>query len=158
MRLHSPAFESEGVIPPKHTQEGGNLSPPLRWEDVPHHAAELVLVLEDVDAPREDPFVHWVVYKIPADSEGLPAGVPPNDQLTYPPGTVQGASDFPAPTIGYHGPAPSEGDGLHHYRFRLYALDEPLNLSAGQTSTVLMEAMKGHVLAETTLIARYERR
>ncbi len=158
MRLMSPAFRDGGEIPSKYTGDGSNISPPVRWEEVPQHAAELVLILEDMDAPSDDPFVHWLVYKIPADSGGLPAGLPPHEQLTTPPGAVQGASDFTSPPIGYHGPAPPSGHGMHHYHFHLYALDEPLIIAPGEPTTVLLEAMKGHILAQTILVAHYERR
>lgn len=156
MRLSSPAFGDGDAIPSKYTTDGCNSSPPIRWHDVPANAAELVLMLEDADGARDEPRVHWLVYKIPADSAGLPAGVPPNDQLTTPPGSFQGRSDLSARGVGYHGPAP-RGDGARHYRFRLYAVDEPLSVGPGEPRPALLHAMKGHIVAETTFTARCER-
>lgn len=158
MRLSSPAFKDGDAIPFKYTDDGCNSSPPIRWHDVPENAAELVLIVEDADAPREDPRIHWIVYKIPADSGGLPQGVPPHDQLTTPPGALQGANDFPSNhRIGYHGPAPSQGNGTHRYRFRLFALNEPLSLPPGAPLSTLYQAMADHIVAETSFIAFYER-
>ena len=152
MRLSSPAIEHEAPMPPRYTAAGRNVSPPMHWTGVPTRAAELALVVEDLDASAEAPFVHWLIYKIPADSAGLPAGIPPHEQLTTPPGAVQGRHDFECAGVGYQGPAPPSDDGAHRYRFHLFALDEPLRLGAGATKAGLLEAMKGHVLAESMLV------
>jgi phosphatidylethanolamine-binding protein (PEBP) family uncharacterized protein len=60
-------------------------------------------------------------------------------------------------TIGYRGPAPPPGHGVHHYHFRLYALNSELGLPPRQDKEAVMSAIKGHVLAESELIGTYER-
>lgn len=157
MRLFSPAFTDGSPIPKPHTEDGNNLSPPLRWEGVPEAAAELALIVEDPDANPHAPFVHWLVYKIPADATTMPAAVPREEQLVNPTGALQGINDFNKGSLGYRGPAPPKGDGQHHYRFVLYALDEPLTLGPGVSRGALAEAMKGHVLARAELLGTYER-
>ena len=74
LQVSSPAFEAGGTIPKKYTGEGRGISPPLTWGRLPERTKELALICDDPDAPRSEPFVHWVVYKIPADSKGLPEG------------------------------------------------------------------------------------
>jgi Raf kinase inhibitor-like YbhB/YbcL family protein len=66
-----------------------------------------------------------------------------------------GQNDFNK--TGYGGPMPLPGHGVHHYHFRLYALDAALLLGPGLTKAQLLEAMQGHILAEGALVGTYER-
>ena len=56
----------------------------------------------------------------------------------------------------YTGPCPPYGE--HRYFFKLYALDKELSLTAGATKGEVERAMKGHVLAEASLMGRYEKK
>ncbi|MGC1720204.1 MAG: YbhB/YbcL family Raf kinase inhibitor-like protein, partial [Isosphaeraceae bacterium] len=58
---------------------------------------------------------------------------------------------------GYRGPAPPKGHGVHHYHFKLYALDAPLSVAVGIDKPGLLKAMQGHVLAEAELVGTYQR-
>ena len=69
-----PAFESGASIPKKHTGEGEHVSPPLKWSSLPQGTKEIAIICDDPDAPTQNPFVHWVAYKIAADRSGLPEG------------------------------------------------------------------------------------
>jgi Raf kinase inhibitor-like YbhB/YbcL family protein len=60
-------------------------------------------------------------------------------------------------TIGYRGPAPPKGHGVHRYFFKLYALDKALDLPAGLDKPSLQKAMKGHIVAEGELMGTYQR-
>jgi Raf kinase inhibitor-like YbhB/YbcL family protein len=156
IKLISPAFADGEPIPRKYAQEGQDVSPPLSWTGVPQQAAELALIVDDPDAPQSEPFVHWVIYKIPVVAPGLTEHVPPNLlKVRSPAGALQGKNS--ANKIGYDGPAPPPGHGTHHYQFRLYALDQPLDLSGGLDNKLLVAAMSGHVLDQGQLIGTYER-
>jgi Raf kinase inhibitor-like YbhB/YbcL family protein len=120
----------------------------LTWAEVPEGTREIALICDDPDAPTPRPFVHWVVYKIPADRSGLPEG---STQ-----GALEGENDFGG--TGYGGPMPPRGHGVHHYRFKVYALDAELEAAAGLTKDRLLEAMEGQILAEGELVGTYERR
>jgi Raf kinase inhibitor-like YbhB/YbcL family protein len=146
IQVSSHAFEPGGAIPREYTGEGRDVSPPLAWSGLPEGARELALVCDDPDAPR--PFVHWVLYKIPAERSGLPEGSVG--------AALEGKNDFGG--TGYRGPMPPRGHGTHRYRFRLYALDAELEVVAGLTRDELLRAIEGHVLAEGELVATYERR
>jgi Raf kinase inhibitor-like YbhB/YbcL family protein len=146
--LSSPAFEPGGTIPTKHTGEGQDVSPPLRWSGLPEGTKEIALICDDPDAPTAKPFVHWVVYKIPPDLEGLPEGGTE--------GALEGRNDFGG--TSYDGCMPPRGHGLHHYHFKVYALDAELDAAAGLTKDELLGAMEGHVLDEGELVGTYERR
>ncbi|MGQ9771147.1 MAG: YbhB/YbcL family Raf kinase inhibitor-like protein [Thermogutta sp.] len=159
MKLTSPAFQPGQPIPKKYTGEGEDLSPPLEWSNAPEEAQEFALICDDPDAPVAEPWVHWVIYKIPRDVTKLPEGVAKTAKLFNPPGALQGKNSWPSgQTIGYRGPMPPPGHGRHRYYFRIYALDKPLNLAPGATKKELLEAMKGHILAQAELMGTYERR
>lgn len=156
IRVTSKAFGSGQPIPPKYTADGADVSPPLSWDGAPKGTKEIALIVDDPDAPRAEPFVHWVIYKIPADAPGLPEGIPPAPNVTSPPGALQGTNSFGK--TGYGGPAPPPGHGTHHYHFRLYALDQPLDVDAGLDKPALLRAMSGHIIDEGELVGTYERR
>lgn len=151
----STAFTHNQPIPRRHTGDGEDFSPPLAWSGVPDKARELVLICDDPDAPSPKPWVHWVIYKIPATTAGLPEGVPTSATLTSPPGALQGKNSWGA--IGYRGPAPPRGHGVHHYHFRLYALGAPLDAGPGLEKDAVLGRMKGLVLAEGELVGTYQR-
>lgn len=152
MVLTSPAFAHEGEIPSRYTCDGEDISPPLQWKGVPPQARALALIVDDPDAP--DPaapkmvWVHWVLYDIPPDTNGLPEGV-----TELPAGTLEGVNDWHR--TGYGGPCPPIG--RHRYFFKLYALDTVLPNMEKPTKQELLGAMEGHVLAETVLMGTYRR-
>jgi hypothetical protein len=153
LALTSPAFTSGGKIPSKFTCEGGDISPPLVFGDVPEGAKSLALVIDDPDAP--DPkapkrvWVHWLLYNLPPDSKSLAEGA---SRTGLPKGTVTGVND--RKEASYHGPCPPIG--RHRYFHKLYALDTTLSGGA-LTKTELEAAMSGHILAQTELLATYQK-
>lgn len=153
--VRSTAFEDGQPIPGRHTEDGEDLSPELSWSGLPAEAKELALIVDDPDAPTEEPWVHWVIYRIPANIEALAEGIPYASVLAAPAGALQGLNTWE--TVGYRGPAPPPGHGTHHYHFRLYALDAALELEAELDKSTLLAAIKGHVLAQGELIGTYER-
>jgi hypothetical protein len=158
MSIASQTFEDGARIPQKYTGDGADVSPPLRWDDVPQGTRELALICDDPDAPTPQPWVHWVLYKLAPETAGLPEGVPGQSQIETPIAACQGRNSFSSGrTIGYRGPAPPPGHGTHHYHFKLYALDAELALNPGIDKDALLEALDGHVLAEAELVGTYER-
>jgi Raf kinase inhibitor-like YbhB/YbcL family protein len=156
--IRSTAFAAGQTIPKEHTGDGQDLSPPLSWEGVPETAQELALICDDPDAPTAEPWVHWVLYKLAPTVRQLPAGVPAGSRLESPPSACQGRNSWPSGrTIGYRGPAPPPGHGVHHYRFRLYALGCQLDVNPGVDKRTLLQAMQGHILAEGELVGTYQR-
>ena len=147
IRVSSPAFEADDAIPRKYTREGEDVSPPLEWSGLPEGTREVVLICDDPDAPIPEPFVHWVVYKIPAHKAGLSEGSPE--------GALEGPNDFDE--VGYGGPMPPKGHGRHHYHFKVYALDTELEAIPRLSKDQLLAAMEGHVLDEGELVGTYAR-
>jgi Raf kinase inhibitor-like YbhB/YbcL family protein len=150
IKITSTLFEDGGMIPRPYTCDGPNVSPSLRWENVPAAAKTLALIADDPDAPQGT-WVHWVLYNLPAETKGFVENVP--KQASLPGGGLQGTNDFRK--LGYDGPCPP--GGTHRYYFKLYALDAELLLKPGATKAQLLEAMAGHVLADGQLMGRYQR-
>jgi Raf kinase inhibitor-like YbhB/YbcL family protein len=164
IKLTSTAFAEGQPIPRKYTGEGEDVSPPLAWANLPKGTKELALICDDPDAPspakpRKEPWVHWVIYKMPADAAGLPEGVPRELRLQEPAGAMQGVNSWDkGENEGYRGPMPPPGSGTHRYFFKLYALDAPLRVKRGLDKPGLLKAMEGHVLGECRLVGTYERK
>lgn len=153
MRLTSPAFSHGETIPTRYTCDGEDVSPPLAWAEVPPGTRFFALIVDDPDAPAGT-FVHWVLYNIPGERRDLPEGVPP--QLEVPGIGRQGTNDFRDQRIGYRGPCPPPGPP-HRYFFKLYALDAALDVVPGASAATVARAMRGHILAQGTLMGRYGR-
>ncbi len=150
MLLTSSAFAEGAMIPSKYTCDGADVSPPLSWTGVPEGTKSFIVICVDPDAPM-GPWVHWVLYDLPAAVHALPEHVPAEGQPRM--GGRQGMTDFRR--IGYGGPCPP--GGTHRYVFKLLALDRTLGLPAGQTVEQVERAIKGGLLAETRLTGRYRR-
>jgi Raf kinase inhibitor-like YbhB/YbcL family protein len=151
MKLQSTAFNDNSVIPSQYTCAGSDNSPPLTWTGAPVRTKAFALILEDPDAPRGT-FVHWVVYNISSNTTELP------ENALKSPNTAQNVKQGlnGAGQAGYRGPCPPPG-APHHYHFRLFALDSPLELKSGATAGDLRQAMKGHVVGSTELVGIFGR-
>ncbi len=154
IQVTSEAFGANHAIPQKYARAGGDASPPLAWHGVPDDARQLAMVVDDPDAPGDQPWVHWVIYNIPPDTRHLPAGVGHEDEPPSPPHAAQGPNSWGQ--VGYGGPQPPAGDPPHHYRFRLYALDIDPTLPPGLSKEDLMDAASGHIRDEGELIGTYQ--
>lgn len=152
--ITSTAFAHNGSIPKQYTCEGADISPALGWSGAPAGTKSFALIVDDPDAP--DPkapkltWVHWVLYNIPADAQGLAEN---EKKSGVPKGALPGVNDWKR--TGYGGPCPPIG--RHRYFHKLYALDAVLPDLKQPTKVQLLDAMKGHVLAEAQLIGTYEK-
>lgn len=145
MKIISTAFKPGGAIPRQYTKDGSNVNPPLHIEGVPTGARSLALVVEDPDAPSGT-FNHWVLFNMDPKIQDI-------NENTTPVWATRGQNDFGQ--MQYDGPKPPSG--THHYHFKLFALDEMLNLQPGARRADLEKAMHGHILDESALTAVYSR-
>ncbi len=145
MKILSPAFDNNELMPSVYTCDGQDISPPLTISGTPERAKSLVLVVDDPDAAAGT-WTHWTMWNIdPATAQIAENAVPA--------GAVQGRTSFGAK--GYGGPCPPSG--THHYFFKIYALDAKLKLPADSTSADLERAMNGHILDKAGLVGLYRR-
>lgn len=155
LSITSTAFEDGSPIPRQYTPQGANISPDLSWGNVPDGTKELVLIVEDPDAPMVNPFLHWLLHSIPADTQELPAGLAKRPRLSSPQGAIQGQNDTAA--CGWSGPKPPLGHGVHHYHFQLFAVSQQLNLGPDASLEDVKRAMQDHILADGEIVGTYER-
>jgi hypothetical protein len=147
--LFSPGFLPGAPIPREFTCDGSDISPPLDWNGVASGTASYAIVVEDPDAPG-GVFRHWAAWDIGAGNTGIPGGfrqVAPFRQAT---------NDFGK--LGYGGPCPPPGSGLHHYHFVLLALSQKsLGLKAPTDAAGMLSAAEPYVIARAELTGTYQR-
>jgi Raf kinase inhibitor-like YbhB/YbcL family protein len=149
LTVESSAFSNEGSIPSRFTCEGEDVSLPLAWSGAPSSAQSYALVMDDPDAPNGT-FVHWVAWNINATE--LAENVAKRASLAN--GMRQGQNSWSKP--GYGGPCPPSG--THRYLFKVYALDQKLDIDAKTDAQALTAAMSGHIVAQGELMGRYSRK
>lgn len=146
--LSSAAFLEGEPIPTEYSCDGDDTSPALVWSGAPENTGSFVLIMDDPDAPVGT-WVHWVLINLPGDANSLPENLPADAVFTD--GSQQGTNSWG--NIGYGGPCPPSGN--HRYFFRLYALENSLELVEGATKEDVITAMEGHILLETELMGTY---
>ena len=127
-------------IPRLNTCIGTNINPPLFFDDVPQEAKSLVLIFEDIDAIPI--WTHWMLFNVPPTTTEIKEGAIPE-------GAVEGLANNHS--FGYEGPCPKYFEGIHHYFFRVYALDVVLDLPPATEREVVEEQMKDHIIAKAYL-------
>ncbi|MVU81479.1 YbhB/YbcL family Raf kinase inhibitor-like protein [Nocardia sp. ET3-3] len=123
-------FAHESRLDIRHAMKragGRDVSPALSWSGVPEGTAQLLLVVEDQDAPFGGPFVHALAL-LDAGIGELPSGALASGSA--PEGVEMLRSSWGR---GYMGPAPVPGHGPHRYVFQLFALTEPVTLTGGRS-------------------------
>lgn len=151
IKITSSAFNEGEMIPAKHTCDGQDVSPALKWHGIPDGTKSIALICDDPDAPRGT-FVHWVLYNLPANVNELAEGAPSSE--TLPNGAKQGITDFGK--VGYGGPCPPSG--THRYFFKIYALDKKIETNDTMDKAKLLTEMKDHILAQGQLMGKYQRK
>jgi len=158
------AWQDGGLIPLKFTQAGEQVSPELKWTNVPAGTVTFVVNMLDPDVSVQrttDTQPHWIVWNIPGTATGLPEGVKPGADL--PDGSHQISASGPQ----YRGPGAAATGPLHHYTFEVYALDTKLDVVASTATQVInaaletrasvMKAMNGHVLGKAVYVGLFKR-
>jgi Raf kinase inhibitor-like YbhB/YbcL family protein len=155
--VESPALKTGEPMPRDYTPDGRNISPPLEWRNLPPGTRRIAVVCADFGAGAPPPWVHWIIYNIPATATGLPAGLPIDPAAPMPAGlagAVQGLNGWRRPI--YRGPAPPAG-APHIYYFTVYALDTDRDFEPNLTRPELLEAMSGHIIGRGEVVPIYER-
>ncbi len=145
LKLSSKSFENGKSIPSKYTCDGQNINPPLTISGVSAEAKSLAIIVDDPDALMGT-FTHWLVWDIPPSVTEINEGEVPSE-------SVLGVNDFGV--LEYKGPCPPSG--THRYFFKLYALNQLLNLKQGSSKDELLKAMDGKIIEKTELVGTYKR-
>jgi hypothetical protein len=144
--LSSPAFKDQEYIPAKYSCEGKNINPLLKIENVPAGTNSLTLIVDDPDAPLGT-FTHWVLFNIPPQTRQI-------GENETPPESLQGKNS--AGSSKYTGPCPPPGK-IHHYHFKLFALDAILDLKEGVGKVDVEKSIRNHILAQISLVGLFKR-
>lgn len=142
LTITSPAFTTGDFIPRKYTCQGEDINPSIDVSGIPGETQSLVMIVDDPDVPMGT-WVHWVVWNIPVAARIAENSVPGEE----------GWNDFKRKEWG--GPCPPSG--THRYYFKVYALDDMLDLPSGSTKEELESAMGGHILAKGELMGKYKK-
>lgn len=153
--ISSPAFKNNEKIPRTHTGQGDDVSPELNWNGAPENTQEFAIICDDPDAPSAEPWVHWVIYKIPGSVTKIPSTVPTQQTVAFLGDALQGQNSWG--TIGYRGPMPPPGSGNHHYYFTIFAIDQALDLKPGLSKKELLKKLEGHILGKSAVVGIYSR-
>ncbi len=146
MQLVSSAFLNNQPIPKKYTCEGDGVNPPLKIIDVPETTKSLALIIDDPDAPSGI-YIHWLLWNISPATTKI-------EENEVPPGAIEGENS--SGEIGFTPPCPPSG--IHHYRFMLWALSQPLALPEGATREQVERVLEQFVLARAELVGTYQKK
>lgn len=146
IEVSSNAFSYGDFIPDKYTGDGEDISPPLTFKNVPKDAKSLALIVEDPDAPGTT-WNHWLAWNIDPKTEEIAE----NSRLG---GAILGTNDFHK--LNYGGPKPPAG--VHRYYFKVFALDNILDLPKGSSREQLEKAIENHILAQGSLMGKYAKK
>jgi Raf kinase inhibitor-like YbhB/YbcL family protein len=152
MTLTSTAFADGERIPELYTCDGADISPPLAWSGAPAGTGSFAILCDDPEAPGGT-WTHWAAFDIGAEATGLRESYPKGARVDD---VRQAITDFGR--RGYGGPCPPPGHGVHHYHFRLLALDvERLDLPDSAMFADVEAAAAAHVLDRAELIGTFSR-
>lgn len=143
LKITSPVFQHNGLIPSKYTCDGEDVNPPLQIEGIPAQTQSLALVIDDPDASMGT-WDHWIVWNIPPSNQIRENSIPGTEGMNT------------SRRHNYGGPCPP--GGTHRYFFKVYALDTKLTLNPNSHKRDLEKAMQGHMLAKGEIIGKYTRR
>lgn len=141
MILTSNDFINESVLNKRHTCDGEDISPNLKWEQVPTSTKSFALTCIDLD--HEAGLIsHWNIINIPADCREISRGGPiPGMEI-----------ENDLSTTYYEGPC--QPDKIHRYVFRLHALN--VEQIEGVTALNFRKLIKTHVLETAEIIGLYQ--
>lgn len=145
MTISSKMFVNQGEIPKKYTCDDANVNPPLTFRAIPPSTRSLLIIVEDKDSTPKD-FTHWSIFDLNPLINGL-------DENSVPDQATEGENSFG--NFGYDGPCPPSG--IHHYVFKLFALDSVLGLERGAKKEEILSKIQGHILDEAELVGTYKK-
>jgi len=150
LELSSDAFKEDEKIPKKYTCQGEEISPPLRWVNIPINVRSFAVLMQDLDTPLF-PLTHWLIFNIPGNITSLDEGISHNNDLSNE--ILQGRNSMRK--NAYLGPCPPFGK--HRYRFKVYALDKVLPNDKKINKKKFLKLTKGHVISKASLTGNYSK-
>lgn len=135
---------------------GQNVSPQLSWANAPAGTKSFAITVYDPVAPTGSGFWHWVVFDLPANATELKTGAGDASKMLMPAGAIQSLTDFGQ--VGFGGPCPPVGHGLHQYIFTVHALKtDKLGLDAKTNPALVGYYLWQNTLAKASIVTYYSR-
>jgi hypothetical protein len=153
--LPSGKFIREEFVANEFGCHGGNQSPALKWSGAPAGTKSFAVTMYDPYKPPQSGWWHWIVYDLPASTNGLPrqAGA-----AGLPSGARHGTPDGDAPQPHYYGPCPDQGDPPHHYVITVYALSvDHLDVPPTATAADVDYIIAGRMIGKANITRLYQR-
>ncbi len=161
-QLASPTIKNKSTIDNEHVLNGfgctgGNVSPELKWSNVPKDTKSFAVTLYDPDAPTGSGWWHWLIFNIAPTVTSLPAGAGKSDGSAAPQGSIQSVTDFGQP--GFGGPCPPSGNKPHRYIFTVFALKvDQLPLKPEASGAMVGYFLNQNAIAKASFIGLYGRK
>jgi len=138
-QIHSQSIHDNQMIDDRFTHYFDNQMPDITWTDLPTDTKDLLLICYDPDALKlaGKVWIHLLVTNM-------------HDEPMYLKNDLG--------TLKYEGPRPPPNTGVHHYHYKLYALNCELDLDASKRYryTDIMELLQDKVIAESEIVGLYE--
>ena len=150
IKVYSDDFNDQDHLSSEFTCDGRDISPSIKWENIPNETKSIAIIVYDSDAPK-DYFIHWIVYNIPPDIHNLPKGASPGDSSLH---LKEGKNDFGQ--VGYGGPCPPRGS-THRYIFLIVALNGSISTDKNISQGELLSFIENHVIAYGYITILYNR-
>jgi len=128
------------------------VSPKISWTAGPAQTGSYALVVCDPDGGN---WLHWIVSDIAASSTSLGAAASGHCRSELPAGAKDGTNQFG--TVGYGGPCPPAGSGVHHYIFTVYGLSAARATLPGSSSCdEIRAALESQAIAKGSLTGTFK--
>ena len=151
--LKSNDFGNGEMMPQDISDNGINHNPQLSWDTLPAGAKSLAMLVTDYDAPSPGLHLftasHWVLYNIPLNVHAIAKGISDEQLKTL---GISVGKNYAGNHI-YTGPKPPFG--IHHYYFRIYALDYNHLFLKNDNRDELYKAMQGHIVGYGELVGLF---
>jgi len=166
LTLMTTAWPDGGMIPPRYTQAGAEISPAIQWSAPPAGTMSFVLIFYDADTVvnnSTDGILQWMLWNIPATATGVAQGRPDGFQLE------DGTRQISASGSRYRGPGAPAAGPIHHYVMELYALDKMLDIKVDPQGpqdanpnvqairSSILQAMVGHIRGKAAYTGLFHR-
>jgi Raf kinase inhibitor-like YbhB/YbcL family protein len=166
MTLTTTAWSDGGLIPPKYTQSGSEMSPGIQWSGAPQGTVSYVLTFVDVDTAvnnSTDGTLQWMLWNIPGTTTSLAQNRPDGFDLE------DGTHQLSVSGARYRGPGAPAAGPLHHYVMELFALDTTLDIKVPAQGpqdpnpnpqairASIMQAMAGHIRGKAAYVGLFHR-
>jgi Raf kinase inhibitor-like YbhB/YbcL family protein len=150
LTLSSHSYGNNETIPMKFVSRrvvgGKNVSPEVVWSDPPVTTKSFALTIIDPH-PVANNWIHWMMINIPFSGRKIVEGASRTNSLPAGARELMNTSN----ELGYSGPAPPKGSGVHPYILTMYALNvSSIDLPVKSTLRQFLAAIEGKVIDEGT--------